>query len=114
MHDGTTAQGDDWLKANIDPIINPASPSHNAAIYAHAALIVTWDEGAGASDGPIGVIIVSPFAKPNYRDTTTPSPYYYTHSSTLLSLQKIFGVATTPLGDAAGARDLSGLFTTFP
>jgi acid phosphatase len=114
MHDGSPTRGDQWLRTNIDPIINPASPNHNASIYAHAVLIITWDEGAGVSDGPIGVIVVSPFAKPGFTDTTTPTPYYYTHSSTLLSLQKIFGVADTPLGDAAHARDLGALFTTFP
>jgi hypothetical protein len=114
MHDGTPAQGDDWLKANIDPIINPASPNHNAAIYARAALMITWDEGTGTSDGPIGFIVVSPFAKVGFTDTTMPAPYYYTHSSLTLSLQKIFGVAAPPLGGAATARDLSALFTSFP
>jgi hypothetical protein len=114
MHDGAPAQGDNWLKTNIDPIINPSSPSHNAAIYAHAVLIVTWDEGMGGSDGPIGFIVVSPFAKVGYSDAKTASPYYYTHSSTLLTLQRIFDVAATPLGAAAGAHDLGALLTSFP
>jgi hypothetical protein len=113
MHDGTPAEGDDWLKANIDPIINSASPDHNAAIYAHSVLIVTWDEGE-PGDGPIGMIIVSPFAKVGYVDTTSPTGYFYTHSSMVLTMQKIFGVAATPLGGAAGARDLSAFFTAFP
>jgi hypothetical protein len=113
MHDGTPAQGDTWLKNNIDPIFNPASPNHNAAIYAKAALLITWDEGE-PGDGPIGFIVISPFAKVGFTDTTTPSSYFYTHSSTLLSLQKIFGVASPPLADAATARDLSNLFITFP
>jgi len=37
----------------------------------------------------------------------------YSHSSTLRSLQEIFGV-TPLLGDAANATDLSDLFRTFP
>jgi hypothetical protein len=114
MHDGTPAAGDSWLKANIDPIINPADPNHNPNIYAHAVVIITFDEGTGKSDGPIGLIVVSPFAKQGFQDTATPMPYFYTHSSLLLSLQKIFGVSGTPLGDAANARDLSALFTSFP
>jgi hypothetical protein len=116
MHNGTPAQGDAWLKANIDPIINPADPNHNAALFAHAALIVTFDEGndSSGSDGPIGMIVVSPFARAGFQDTSTPMPYFYTHSSTLLTLQKIFGVAAMPLGDAANARDLGALFTVFP
>jgi hypothetical protein len=113
MHDGSPALGGDWLQTNIDPIINKDSPDHNPDIYAHAALFVLWDEG-DAGDGPIGMLIASPFAKVGYADTTQPSDYYYTHSSLLLTLQKIFGVASTPLGDAAKAKDLAEFFTTFP
>jgi hypothetical protein len=116
MHNGTSEQGDDWLRENIDPIINPDDPHHNAAIFARAALIVTFDEGNDdtGSDGPLGMIVVSPFARPGFQDTSAPRPYFYTHSSTLLTLQKIFGVADTPLGAAARARDLAALFTVFP
>jgi phosphatidylinositol-3-phosphatase len=38
---------------------------------------------------------------------------HYTHSSTLRTLQEIFGV-TPLLGGATTAIDLSGLFKTFP
>ena len=113
MHDGTPAKADNWLKANIDPIINPASAYHNAAIYAHAAVIVVWDEG-DSGDGPIGLIIASPFAKVGFKDTSSPTDYYYTHSSLVRTLQKIFAVSGTPLGKAATARDLGPFFTTFP
>lgn len=112
MHDGTPAAADAWLQLNIDPIINSASPNHNAAVYSHSALIVTWDEGSGG-DGPIGMIIASPFAKVGYKDTKG-ADYYYTHSSMVLTMQKIFGVAGTAIGDAATAKDLSDLFTAFP
>jgi len=37
----------------------------------------------------------------------------YTHSSTLRTLEEIFGV-TPLLGDAANATDLRDLFKTFP
>ncbi len=112
MHDGTPAAADAWLQLNIDPIVNSASPNHNAAVYSHSALIVTWDEGSGG-DGPIGMLVASPFAKVNYKDTKG-ADYYYTHSSMVLTMQKIFGVAGTAIGDAATARDLSDLFTAFP
>jgi hypothetical protein len=55
-------------------------------------------------DGPIGMIAVSPFAKPGYSNTIR-----YTHSSTLRTLEEIFGV-TPLLGDAQNASDLSDLF----
>ena len=112
MHDGTPAAADAWLQMYIDPIINPQSPNHNPQIYAQSAVIVTWDESSGG-DGPIGMIIVSPFAKVGYKDTKG-ADYYYTHSSMVLTLQKIFGVAGTPIADAANAKDLSDMFTAFP
>jgi len=112
MHDGTPAAADAWLQMNIDPIINPLSPNHNAPLYAHSALIVTWDEGSGG-DGPIGMLVASPFAKVGYKDTKG-ADYYYTHSSMVLTMQKIFGVAGTPIADAATAKDLGDMFTAFP
>jgi hypothetical protein len=112
--DGSHEDADAWLSANIDPILNPLSPSHNPAIWAHAALFVVWDGGEEANDGPAGLVLTSPFAKPGYQDTTTPDPYHYTHSSLLRTVQEIFGVAATPLGDAAQARNLSEFFTRYP
>jgi hypothetical protein len=38
---------------------------------------------------------------------------HYTHSSTLRTVQKMFGL-TPYLGDAANATDLSDLFTKLP
>lgn len=108
MHDETGCEtedrflnGDTWLAQAVPPIL--ASDAYqNGGI-----LIVTWDEGHG-SDGPIGLIVLSPDAKPGYSNTI-----HYTHSSTLRTLQEIFGVQPF-LGDAANAEDLSDLFTTFP
>ena len=66
-------------------------------------LFITFDESE-TGDGPIGLIVVSPFAKPGYSNSAA-----YTHSSTLRTLQEIFGV-TPFLGDAANAIDLGDLF----
>ncbi len=38
---------------------------------------------------------------------------YYTHSSTLLTFEEIFGLSPL-LGNAASASDLADLFQTFP
>ena len=68
-------------------------------------IIITFDEGAGGSDGPIGMIVLSPFAKGGgYYNSI-----YYTHSATLRTLQKIFNVRPF-LSDAANALDLGDLF----
>jgi phospholipase C len=96
MHDCSVASGDGWLSTEVPKIMASAA-------YQHAVLFVTFDESENA-DGPIGMIAVSPFAKPGYSNTIR-----YTHSSTLRTLEEIFGV-TPLLGDAQNASDLSDLF----
>jgi phosphatidylinositol-3-phosphatase len=95
--------GDDWLAQVVPAILN--SPAYADG----GVLIITWDEGALGSDGPIGLIVLSPNAKGGGYTNTL----HYTHSSTLRTVQEIFGV-TPLLGDAANADDLSDLFATFP
>jgi phospholipase C len=100
MHDCSVGAGDSWLSTAVPPIMA-------SAVYQHAVLFVTFDESENA-DGPIGMIAVSPFAKPGYSNTIR-----YTHSSTLRTLQEIFGV-TPLLGDAQNASDLRDLFAQTP
>jgi phospholipase C len=98
LHD-RIKQGDDWL-AEIVPLI-----TNSAAYQANGAIIITWDEGWKHSDGPIGLIVLSPLGKGGgYSNSIR-----YTHSSTLRTLQEIFGVMPL-LGDAANAIDLGDLF----
>ena len=74
----------------------------------NGALFILWDEGV-TGDGPIGMIVLSPKARGGgYQNTI-----HYTHSSTLRTVEEIFGV-TPLLGDAANATDLSDLFVSFP
>jgi hypothetical protein len=95
-------QGDQWLAAEVPKIL--ASPAYTN----DGALLITWDEGSDYDDGPIGMIVLSPRARGGgYFNNIR-----YTHSSTLRTLQEIFGV-TPPLGDAANAIDLSDLFRFF-
>jgi hypothetical protein len=95
-------QGDNWLATAIPAIQSSLAYQNNGVI------LITWDEGEGASDGPIGMIVLSPLAKVGYSNSI-----HYTHSSTLRSLQEIFGV-TPLLGDATNATNLADLFTTYP
>jgi phospholipase C len=97
--------GDTWLSQNVPAILN------SAAYQDGGVLLIVWDEGQGGSDGPIGMIVLSPQAKGGgYHNAV-----HYDHSSTLKTLQEIFGVE--PLlrhaGDAS-VNDLSDLFTSFP
>ncbi len=101
-------QGDTWLSQNIPVILNSQAYQNGGIVF------ITWDEGEGlleseTNDGPIGLILLSPNAKGHgYSNTIR-----YTHSSTLRTIQEIFGV-TPLLGDAANATNLSDLFQTYP
>jgi hypothetical protein len=94
-------QGDAWLASEVPKILASAAYTNNGA------LLITWDEGAD-DDGPIGMIVLSPLA----RGGGYFNNILYTHSSTLRTLQEIFGV-TPLLGDAANAAALSDLFRFF-
>lgn len=98
MHDCGIPAGDRWLSQTLPLILSSRAYRDNGAIF------ITWDEGAHGSDGPIGMIVLSPLAKVNYANSI-----YYTHSSTLRTMQVIFGVRPF-LRDAAKAVDFSDLF----
>jgi hypothetical protein len=94
--------GDTWLSEQV-PIILASSAYKNGGV-----LFITWDESEDG-DNPIGMIVLSPFAKGGGYTNSIP----YTHSSTLRTAQEILNV-TPLLGDAAQATDLSDLFRVFP
>jgi hypothetical protein len=104
MHDvvgNAQLQGDTWLKREVPKIL--ASQAYTNG----GLLIVTWDEAAGNGDGPIGMIALSSRAKGGgYTNSSR-----YTHSSTVRTLQDIFGVHPY-LGDAVNAENLDDLFKT--
>lgn len=99
--DNPIEQGDSWLSQNVPTILGSQA-------YQTGALLITWDEAA-KGDGPIGMIVLSPFGKGHgYQNSI-----HYTHGSTLRTIQEIFGV-TPLLNDAASETDLSDLFMLFP
>jgi hypothetical protein len=95
-------QVDTWLAVQVPKILNSTPYQENGALF------ITWDEGYGSDDGPIGMIVLSPLA----RGGGYFNNIYYTHSSTLRTFQEIFGV-TPLLGDAGNATDLGDLFSCF-
>jgi phosphatidylinositol-3-phosphatase len=90
-------QTDNWLQANMPMILNSTAYQNGGAIF------ITWDEGVGG-DGPIGMIVLSPYAKGGGYSNTI----HYTHGSLLRTVEEIFAVSL--LGDAAVQTDLSDLF----
>ena len=101
MHDCSITTGDAWLKQQVPAILNSAAYKNGGALF------ITWDESEGG-DVPIGFIALSPLIKPGYT-----SQVALNHSSTLRSIEEIFGV-TPMLGGAASATDLGDLFKSFP
>lgn len=103
MHDCSIQVGDAWLAREVPKILN------SRAYQEGGVLFITWDEGDDDNDNPIGMIVLSPYAKGfGYSNTV-----YYTHSSTLRTIQEIFQVGPL-LRDAAYAENLSDLFSVFP
>jgi hypothetical protein len=98
----SVSQGDDWLSQVVPQIMASQAYQDGGVIF------ITWDEAENNSDADIGMLVLSPKAKPGYTNTIE-----YDHSSTLRTIQEIFGL-TPFLGAAAGATDLSDLFTSFP
>lgn len=89
--------GDTWLASAVPQILASQAYQNGGALF------ITWDESEHG-DFPIGMIALSPSAKPGYAANTK-----YTHSSFLRTLQEIFAVGPF-LGDAAHATDLSDMF----
>lgn len=95
-------QGDTWLSRVIPPIMRSSAYRHGGAIF------IVWDEASGG-DGPIGMIVLSPDGKGHgYTNRID-----YTHSSTVRTIEEIFGLHPM-LGNAKTAADLRDLFRTFP
>jgi len=106
-----TLRADTWLKQNVPLILESDEYKQGGALF------IIWDEAedSGAfSDGPIGMFLLSPFAKGGGRRAYSNS-IHYDHSSTLRTLQEIFQVGPL-LGAAADTQtnDLSDLFKPEP
>jgi hypothetical protein len=95
-------QGDDWLASEIPRIVNSSAFSNNGAVF------ITWDENDFGTNDTIPMIVLSPLAKGN----GYASPVPYDHSSTLRTMQEIFGLRPY-LGAAANADPLNDLFRDF-
>jgi hypothetical protein len=94
-------QGDDWLARELPLILNSAAFSNNGAIF------ITFDENDYSASVAIPMILLSPLAKGGGHASLVP----YDHSSTLRTMQEIFGMRPF-LGDAVNASPLNDLFKT--
>jgi acid phosphatase len=95
------AQADQWLSANIAPLLSSSS-------FQNSLLIITFDESEDSDTanggGHVATVLVSSQAKPGYQSTTL-----YQHESTLRLMMEGLGVSDFP-GGAASAADMSEFF----
>src|SRR5664280_2774927 len=91
MHDGTIAQGDAWLKAQLDGYIRWAA-SHNSL------LIFTFDEDDGHEGQRIPTLFVGPMVRPGRYEQRI------THYDVLRTIEEFYGLASS--GAAANAATI--------
>ena len=101
-HNGTLAEADAWLQANIAPLLS------NSSFQSSGLLIITFDESetsdASHGGGHVATVIISSKAKAGYQSQTL-----YQHESTLRLILEASGVNTFP-GAAATAPDMAEFF----
>lgn len=112
MHDGTVADGDNWLKANLPTILN--SPEYKDG---STAVFITWDEGEGGSYASgeqcatnttdvschVSTLVISPSTPQG-----TKSGLLFNHYSLLATAEQLLHLPR--LGLAASASTMSGAF----
>jgi hypothetical protein len=110
---GRSYMGDQAAVAAGDNFLSKVVPMIMASqAFKSNGVIVIWDdetEGGDTSDYKIVEIVVSPLAKGN----AYTNQIKHSHSSDLLTWQKVFAVGPAAgIGDAANASDLSDLFVS--
>lgn len=95
------AATDNWLKANIDPVI--ASPN-----FGNSVMVILWDESVATDTanggGQVAVVLIGPQVKTAFRSTA-----FYDHRSTLRLALELLGISNMPNG-AAGAASMREFF----
>lgn len=110
MHDGTIAQGDSWLSANV-----PAILASSAYTSGTTALFITWDEGSGGGSGEncatnttdnschVATLVVSPSTAAGSTSATL-----FNHYSLLGTAEQLLGLPA--LGQAASTSTMTAAF----
>ena len=109
-HDGTLAQADAWLQANIAPLL--ASPDFNTP--GGGLLIITFDESEDSDTqyggGHVPWVAVGPDVNRGYPPKGSYIPLtWYQHESTLRFMLKLAGVSVFP-GASSTAPDMWEFF----
>jgi hypothetical protein len=97
MHDGTIADGDNFLKSFVPALM--ATPQYQAG---NTVIFITWDENSGSTGNQVPCIVISPYT----HGVKDPTPY--THYSLLRTTEELLGLPL--LGNAASANSMLGKF----
>lgn len=101
-HDGTLTAADQWLAANIGPLVM-SNTFQNGGL-----LIITFDESVDTDSsnggGHVAMLVIGSQVKPGYQSTT-----FYQHQSTLRLILSTLGVNGFP-GASAVAPGMSEFF----
>jgi phospholipase C len=104
MHDGTIAQGDQWLANEVPKILATDAFNKGGVIF------LLWDEGSGTlspgDDPPF--IAISPNAKQGYTSQAN-----YDESSYLASVQTLLGLQMLPCGSKSDMTDHAAMLDLF-
>lgn len=102
-HNGTLTQADNWLKANIGPLLS------NPAFQKDGILIVVFDEAATSDathgGGHVAALMVGPGVKKQFKSTTL-----YQHQNLLRTVMSALGITSYPAA-AATAASMTDAFT---
>lgn len=109
MHDGTVADGNKWLAANLPVIFNSAEYKSGST-----AVFITWDEGEGGTSNTcatnttdvgchVATLVISPTTKPGTKSATL-----FNHWSLLATAEQLLGLPK--LGKAASATTMTSAF----
>ena len=97
MHDGTVADGDNFLKRYVPQLM--ATPPYQAG---NTVIFIVWDEDGLDQNNHVPCIVISPYTH-SVRDGTP-----YTHYSLLRTAEQLLGLPL--LGNAASANSMLGRF----
>jgi len=109
MHDGTVADGDNWLAANLPTILTSREYTSGST-----AVFITWDEGEGGTATKcatnktdvgchVATLVISPSTKPGTR-----SAKLFNHYSLLGTAEQLLGLPA--LGRAAAFPTMTSAF----
>jgi hypothetical protein len=109
MHDGTVADGDNWLKNNLPTILN--SPEYTSG---STAVFITWDEGENGTSNRcatnttdvgchVATLVISPSTKAGTKSATL-----FNHWSLLGTAEQLLGLPK--LGKASSATTMTAAF----